>query len=225
MGDTLMLLRNRMLYLVEVSIMRRNIRLQHLSGTEGVVSFAVVAAFYVFGTIFGGVLSYIITRSDSSEIVASLETMIQNAIASEVSSPDPLRCLLDSFRWPLVAFSLGFYALGVVGIPLLSGARGFLFAFSVNSLVRVLGYRGAILACALLGVSGLLTIPVFLVIATWGFLTSKSRLTHGSQSDKRSAHRSDTMPQMLLLVIPLLFEAFFEWRFLPSILIGISKLL
>lgn len=86
--------------------------------------------------------------------------------------PSFFSVLFDTFRYPAIVFSLGFSMLGIIGIPALAGAKGYMLAFSVSVMVRLYGGNGVLLALSLFAVSALITVPCFLILSAMTFRAS-----------------------------------------------------
>lgn len=84
--------------------------------------------------------------------------------------------LWEQLRYFLAAAALGLTAIGVVGLPVLFCARGFLFAFSVGCLVRVFGAAGLIPALVLFGIPALLWTPALFLAGIQGLSGAQSFL-------------------------------------------------
>lgn len=69
------------------------------------------------------------------------------------------------FRYPLMAFLLGFASIGVIFLPLAGLAFGFFLSFSVCCFTAVFGSGGVLLALAVFGLRCGLTIPGFFLLA------------------------------------------------------------
>lgn len=76
----------------------------------------------------------------------------------------------DVARFPLLAAVLGFTALGVVGLPMLFGIRGFLLSYAVSAFYRLYGLSGQVPAFLLFGLSALLWMPVLFHLGVQGLL-------------------------------------------------------
>ncbi len=83
--------------------------------------------------------------------------------------PSFFSVLFDTLKYPAAVFALGFSMPGVIGIPLLSGMRGYTIAFSVSVMVRLYGGDGVLLALSLFGISTLITMPCFLILSAQSF--------------------------------------------------------
>mgnify|MGYP005810353875 CR=1 FL=1 len=79
-------------------------------------------------------------------------------------------------KYVLIALILGLTALGVVGLPVLFGIRGFLLCFSVGCFLRIFGGQGLFPAFALLGLPSLLWVPAFFLVGTQGLLSAQQLL-------------------------------------------------
>lgn len=95
------------------------------------------------------------------------------------SGAEPLlwSSIWDLTRWPLAAFLLGSTALGVFGIPILLGIRGFLLSYAAATLARLFGLPGLIASFAAFGVTALVAVPVLFVVSVDAFCQSLSRLS------------------------------------------------
>jgi len=75
-------------------------------------------------------------------------------------------------RTHVAAFLLGLTALGVLGLPVLFGARGFCLCYACSVLVRLMGVRGLLLGLCLFGVSAVLWLPALFELGVTGFACS-----------------------------------------------------
>ncbi|MCI8871115.1 MAG: hypothetical protein HFF39_11395 [Lawsonibacter sp.] len=82
------------------------------------------------------------------------------------------RVLWEQLCFPLFTLLLGFTALGLVGIPLLFAAKGFLFSFCVSCFCRLFGGAGLAPAVFLFGLPALLWAPALFVLGTQGVSSS-----------------------------------------------------
>lgn len=80
-----------------------------------------------------------------------IEAYLSAAEAGLLSTCSFWSLLWDNFRFPVLVFLLGFTGLGLLGIPILLGVRGFLLAFSLSSFIKLFGVEGAGVAFTLLG--------------------------------------------------------------------------
>lgn len=148
-------------------------------------------ALVVLGAAFllGGLIGCGLAASVGGGANDSLATYIQNYMAAAKAGitqpPELLPLVWEVVRWPLFALLLGFTALGVIGVPLLFFARGFLISFAVTSFVRMFGAAGGGLAFLFFGLTGLLAIPVLFVLGVQSFLTAIALAGRSRNQGKR----------------------------------------
>lgn len=150
--------------------------------------------------LIGGVLGCMLAASASGESDALLREYINTYLSAmtreALPSPGVVSVMWDYFRFPLVAVVLSFTALGLIGIPILFGVRGFLLSFSVTSFVRLFGTAGAGMAFLLFGLSEVIVLPVFFLLGIQG-IGASARLLERISSGKRGT---------------LLFDRAYLWR-------------
>lgn len=76
----------------------------------------------------------------------------------------------------LAALLLGLTALGVLGLPLLFGIRGFFFSFSAACFCRVFGARGALPAFVLFALPALLWAPALFIVGVQSLRSARQLL-------------------------------------------------
>ena len=89
--------------------------------------------------------------------------------AEETASISLLPVLWEQMRFLLLLLLLTFTAVGVVGLPVLFVARGFLFTFPVACFCGVFGAGGLLPAALLFGLPALVWAPAFFVLGVQGF--------------------------------------------------------
>lgn len=78
-------------------------------------------------------------------------------------------------RLPLLVILLRFTVLGVLAIPLVVGAKGFLLSFAVSTFVKCYGLRGEAAALLLFGVSSSVELVIFLLLAVNSWVIARER--------------------------------------------------
>lgn len=192
--------------------------------SEGVSALVVTAAFFALGGVLGQFVSAWALESGSEAVSAYLTQFLAQAQRDGLLYPDLFQFLWLSLRWPFAAFVLGFSALGLLGLPILSGLRGFLFSFSVGVLGRALGRRGLCIAFLLLGLSGLISIPVFLLVATQSFMAARGLASRG-QGKREFPYDRAYMLRCGFSALFLLVSLILEWYFVPTLLSGWAEAL
>ena len=140
--------------------------------TEGTPALVVTASCFALGGLAGCFLALRITAAGADAMAAYLDCFLRSAQTGELMDPALPELLWRSVRWPLAAATLGLSALGVLGIPMLSGLRGFFLSFSIASFAQAYGRAGLAVAFFLLGIPGLLSIPAFFLLSTQSFSLS-----------------------------------------------------
>lgn len=136
---------------------------------EGTPALVVTAAFFALGGLTGCLLALWSAGSGAQAMADYLDRFLAAAGEGALYAPSLPELLWRSVRWPLAAFLLGFTALGLLGIPVLAGLRGFFLAFSIASFAQSYGRGGLALAFLLLGVPALAGVPAFFLLATQSF--------------------------------------------------------
>ena len=93
-----------------------------------------------------------------------------------------LSALVIYFRYPLMAFLLGFASIGVVLLPGVTAAYGFFLSFSVCCFTAAFGTDGVLLAMAVFGLRCLVTMPCYFLLAasSWGTAAGLAAVSFGS---------------------------------------------
>lgn len=98
-------------------------------------------------------------------------------LSAEGSQPSGLAIVLwEQVKLPLCAMVLGLSSLGLIGLPILFGVRGFMLSYSVACLWRIFGANGLVAAGFLFGLTALITVPALFVVGVQGLRGSLGRL-------------------------------------------------
>ena len=123
------------------------------------------------------------------------------------------------FSYTAGAFLLGFLAIGVLAVPVLTATYGFLTMFAVASFSQVYGRGGTLLALAVFGPRALFTIPCYLWVAA-GAWTASAVLTTRSDG-KRCApmvtYDSAYFYRLFLCVVVLMLGVCVERYITPAL--------
>lgn len=166
--------------------MRRTITGSHWSpATEGTPALVVTAAFFTLGGLAGLFLAFGMDGEGGAALSGYLEGFLETAGSGGMVSPTSMEIFWRAFRWFLGALLLGLTAFGLIGLPLLSAARGFLLAFSISSFAWVYGRGGLSLAFFLLGIPALATIPAFFVLSVQSLQMAWKLAARSSGQGKR----------------------------------------
>ena len=133
----------------------------------------VCAVCFFLGGLAGCVLTSHVAGGAGESLDAYLRGFLSAAEQSALSAPSLLLAVWESVRWPVLALLLGFTALGLIGLPILFAARGFLLAFSIASFVRIFGSAGCLLAFLVFGLTGAISVPVLFLLGVQSLLAAR----------------------------------------------------
>ena len=141
------------------------------SGTERKLfpHLLLLSAFFVFGIILGQVAA----------------EQISPDRGHGVSGTSLLSAAMIYYRYPVLAFLLGFIFAGSILIPLLTVAYGFFLAFSACCVVTVFGEYGILIALAMFGIRCLLTLPCYFWMAAMSFQYALALVPFSTGNGKR----------------------------------------
>lgn len=123
-----------------------------------------LALFFFVGIVLGQVFSGRVPDETGEELTRYLTDFLR----VETGEPIPRAALSAAvlyFRYPLLAFLLGFASIGVVLLPLTAGVFGFFLSFSVCCFTAAFGPDGVLLALAVFGIRCAVTLPCYFLLA------------------------------------------------------------
>lgn len=123
-----------------------------------------LALFFFAGMILGQVFSSHVPDATGEELTGYLTDYLK----VETGDPVPQTALSAAmlyFRYPLLAFLLGFASIGVLLLPLSAWAFGFFLSFSVCCFTSAFGSDGVLLALAVFGLRCAVTLPCYFLLA------------------------------------------------------------
>ncbi len=144
-----------------------------------------LALFFLGGIFLGQVSAGRVPAAAGEELDRYLSDYLQ--IGGETTPQVALTAAVLYFRYPLAAFLLGFASIGVVLLPMLTGAFGFFLSFSVCCFTAAFGSDGVLLALAVFGLRCAVTLPCYFLLAvpSWEASATLAALSFGR--GKRSA--------------------------------------
>lgn len=162
----------------EVTAMGKRVRKKWTILWGNGASVLVLGTVFLLGGITGGLFAGLAQGEGALELGNYLSDYLTLAAEGTViRSFWPV--LWEQMRYFLAAVVLGLTAVGVVGLPVLFGVRGFFFTFSVGCFFRVFGGAGLLPALVLFGLPALLWAPGFFLAGTQGFSNAQSLLRRG----------------------------------------------
>lgn len=142
---------------------------------DGIVpTLVILSACFLAGGLTGCLLAAQVGGAGETSLNDYLIAFLLAAQEDAVDIPVLWAQVWDTLRWPVFALVLGFTALGILGLPVLFGIRGFLLAFSIASFVRAFGGAGWLLACLVFGIGGVLSLPVLFILGVQSFLSARA---------------------------------------------------
>lgn len=139
----------------------------------------ILLAVLVLSFLLGGGAGCLLAALAGGEGARELSTYLSDyltAVQTSELSPELFVVVWEQSKVLLAALLLGLTSLGVLGLPLLFGVRGFFFTFSAACFCRVFGGRGALPAFVLFALPALLWAPALFLLGTSGFCSSRRLL-------------------------------------------------
>lgn len=145
-----------------------------------------LALFFFAGVILGQVFSSRVPDATGDELTCYLTDFLKVG-EGELSPRTALSAAVLYFRYPLAAFLLSFASIGVLLLPLVSGAFGFFLSFSVCCFTAAFGPDGVLLALAVFGLRCAVTLPCYFLLAVPAFDRSAALAFLSFGGGRRSA--------------------------------------
>lgn len=140
-----------------------------------------LALFFLGGILLGQVLSGRVPDATGDELGRYLTDYLCLDDGTERTASAALSAAVIYFRYPLLAFLLGFTSLGMLLLPCVTAAYGFFLSFSVCCFTAAFGADGVLLALAVFGLRCAVTLPCYLLLAvsSWGTSAALASLSFG----------------------------------------------
>ena len=126
---------------------------------------ALLALCFLAGVILGQVLAGRVPPEIGQELERYLTGYFSLDRKQSADQKVLLSTLMIYFRYPALAFLLGFSSIGIVLLPALSLAYGFFLSFSVCCFTASFGGGGVLLALAVFGLRCVVTLPCYFALA------------------------------------------------------------
>ena len=159
---------------MRVTVRRTAKRIRSAPSWDGLTELAVLAVCFSVGALGGFFLS--VAAGNNAELLDYLSHYFQSAAQGNGISPSIGAAIWDLVRWPAIVLLLGLTPFGVMGIPLVMGARGFLLCYAATTFARLFHLPGMAAALTAFGVTVLIAVPVLFVVAADSFHQSLGRL-------------------------------------------------
>ncbi|MCL2842533.1 MAG: hypothetical protein FWE28_03575 [Oscillospiraceae bacterium] len=158
----------------------------HAAGTQDEFHGLILcAACFVVGVVVGTVSARTLDAAGAHELRQSMIWHLGQITDGSYPVPGFLAVLWDTGRDFLLVLLLGCSFLGVLGLPIVAGVRGFYLSFSIAAFLRAFGSGGLLTAFSLFGVGALVTVPCFFLLTSQAFEAS-GRLGRMALGDGRA---------------------------------------
>lgn len=199
---------------------------RHWPSGETTPALAVLAVCFLAGGLLGALAAANASAGGAEGLDAYLSAFLSQAQGGLLRSPSLPAQIWTVARWPGLAVLLGFSTVGLVGIPLLFGVRGFLLSFSIASFVRVYGAAGGLLAALVFGTSGCIAVPILFVLGVQGLQASRALAVRLLEERRRMLpYDRAYWLRCGLCTGGLAFCVLLEWAAVPSLVSGAAGLL
>jgi len=140
-----------------------------------------LALFFTVGILLGQALAGRVPSATGEELNRYLADYVRLDAADSVTARTALSALVIYFRYPVLAFLLGFASIGIILLPCLTAAFGFFLSFSVCCFTAAFGAEGVLIALAVFGTRCLITLPCYFLLAVpaWGTSAALANLSFG----------------------------------------------
>ena len=196
---------------------------QRCRNTEYLPSFLLLAGLFFLSLLWGRHAALRVPQVKLAEVEAYLAEYVS---LGRFPLPETIiSAFILYFRYPLIAFLLGFSSAGIILLPLTGAVFGFFLSFSVCCFTAVFGAKGVLLALAVFGFRCLLTIPCFFLLAIPS-MESAGALAAVWKRGRRAApviYGKEYWIRMVAVAVVLIFGVFLELIISPRLLEAILE--
>mgnify|MGYP007069013384 CR=1 FL=1 len=183
---------------------------------------AALAAFTVFGVIFGYVLALRASHCTGGELARYFAAFFSLGAQESFSARALCETLVCYFRAPGIVFLLGFASIGIVAVPLVCACQGFLLSYSLFCFALSLGRGSFPLLLALFGIRLLAVLPCTLLLGNASLDKSRVLLSlslGGGGRGRAVSYGSAYWYRFGICCVCLLFAALLELWLVPQFLL------
>ena len=185
------------------------------------LSMLALAAFFLLGALLGGMVSARGAEAMGDELRRYLEGYLALRTKAAPSFTAACQTLLCFLRASAAVFLLGFASVGVVLIPAVCAAQGFLYAYSLFCFASGLGQEGFLLLPVLFALRLLLVLPSTLLLGRAAWETSRALAAFSLGGGKRVrpvTYGKRYWSRFGIVCVCLFFGAALELWFIPHVL-------
>jgi len=152
--------------------MNRKLLLRTGAADREFFGFALCLIFFACGILIGTIFAGNLDAAEIFALQSSMSGYIAQIADGSHRSPTFFSVFWSLGQYHLLVLFLGFSLLGTFGLPVLSGIRGFYLSFSISAFIQAFGVEGWPAAFSLFGISALITVPCFFLLASQAFAAS-----------------------------------------------------
>ena len=180
-----------------------------------------LALFFLLGVVFGQVLAHHIPKSAAEELACYLQDYLRLGSAGAVTPEVLCSTVFIYFRYPMLAFLLGFASIGFLLLPFVTLGFGLFLSFSVNCFTASLGVKGILLSLIVFGFRCLMTLPCYFLLAipAWSASMDLAVLSRGKERRRGTVgyHQTDWI-RLGVCIAALTFGMVLDLFLSPSLL-------
>ncbi len=173
---------------------------------QGLIVF--LALCFLLGAVAGALIGTLSETGDMTGMMAELSTEAGNLNSF-------LHALWDATWFPLLVLLAGTSLLGMLFVPLLSVARGYLLSCTAAAVLHSYPWKTV---AVLLGIPSLLEIPCFLVLAVDAIRTSRRLVVAAGGGPPSAEHDNPILRHTVICLFVLTVSALIETFILPVLL-------
>ena len=133
----------------------------------------ILATFFLAGILSGQIMTSHVLNITGEELQRYLSDYVRLGGGVEcVSVSTFFSTFVVYFRYPFLAFFLGFTSIGAVALPCVTMVFGFFLSFSVCCFVAAFGVNGILLSLAFFGLRCIVTLTCYFLLAVVSWRTS-----------------------------------------------------
>ncbi len=192
---------------------------RHLA--ENIWLYCIVVFFLIFGLCLGALTVNNINDTTKGELHSYMEGFLNITYSEGIFSPDILK---QSFFFNLITFVIiflfGMTYVGIIGIPLIAGFRGYCIGFTVAFLTQSFGKEGYLLSVASVLPQNLIYIPATIILCVCSLCLSLTVLRNKylRKYGEISAYIMPYSMTMLVLFVFMLAGSIIEAYLTPYII-------
>jgi len=205
--------------------MNRKLLRNERPGQREFFGFFLCLIFFVAGVVVGTLSAGNLPDSEIRALESSMAGRIGQIADGTYVAPRFLSAFWSLGNYHLLVLFLGFSLLGAFVLPLLSAVRGFYLSFSIAAFIQVFGVGDWPVAFSLFGVSSIIAIPCFFLLASQAFAASTQlgrTLMKSGNIQAKTLYNSHYIMRTVLCFLGLMAAVLIELYVTPSLVAWVS---